>query len=42
MINITSVQGGSEALPLQFVSIDQDSINRFGPREFTSLRSARS
>ena len=36
VINITSVQGGSEALPLQFVSIDQDSINRFGPREFTA------
>ena len=36
VINITTVRGGTPALPLQFVSIDQASINRFGPREFTT------
>ena len=34
VVNITAVEGGSSALPLDFVSIDQGSINRFGPREF--------
>ena len=34
VINITTVEGGPTAMPIRFVSIDQESINRFGPREF--------